>query len=53
MDNNNYGGANDRLEELEEKIKAIQERKTCFVKEQDRLISDIKIQIKEISGEED
>ena len=53
MDNNNYGGSNNKLEELKEKIKAIQERTTCFVKEQDRLISDIKIQIKEISGEED
>ena len=53
MDNNNYGGANNRLEELEEKIRAIQERKACFVKEQDRLISEIKIQMKEISGQDE
>ena len=38
---------------MEEKIRAIQERKACFVKEQDRFVSEIKIQMKEISGQDE
>ena len=51
MNNNNYG-ANEKLKKLEDRIKAIEERTACFLTDQAREISEIKIQMKEIKGNE-